>query len=94
MFHRLRHSDSTVGPTLPVEPNKDMTDNFSHQRKISPKKERWDAPLSSRKEPPRYTLFKNQTYMERRGENEYHDEVRNDEEEGEIELRLPSGFLS
>ena len=50
---------------------------------ISPKKECWGAPLSPRKESPRYPLFRNQTYMERRGENQDHDEVRNDELEGE-----------
>ena len=63
---------STVVPTIPIGPNKSTVD----RRKISPKKERWDDPLSPRKEPPRYTLFRNQTYMERRGENEDHDEVR------------------
>ena len=49
------------------------------QRKISPKKERWDAPLSPRKEPPRYIYVNNPYYMERRGENEDHDEVINEE---------------
>ena len=49
------------------------------QRKISPKKEHWDAPLSPRKEAPRYIYVKNPSYMERRGEKEDHDEVKNDE---------------
>ena len=57
-----------------------------------PKKEHLDAPLSPRKEPPRYTLFKNQTYMERRGENEDHDEVRNDEGEWENRTEATFGF--
>ena len=41
---------SIVEPTLLIGFNKNMVD----QRNISPKKERWDAPLSPRKEPPRY----------------------------------------
>ena len=52
------------------------------RRNISSEKERWDDPLSPRKEPPRYTLFRNQTYMEIQGENEDHDEFRNHEGEG------------
>ena len=47
-----------------------------------PEKERWEDPLSPLKEPPRYTLFRNQIYMEIWGENEDHDEVQNDEGEG------------
>ena len=53
---------------------------------------RWDAPLSPRKEPPRYTFFKNQIYMERHEENEDHDEVRNDEGEGENRTEATFGF--
>ena len=49
------------------------------QMNISPEKERWDASLSPRKEPPRYIYVRNPYYMERRGENEDHDEVRNGE---------------
>ena len=63
-----------VEPTIPLGFNKNSVD----QRKISPKKERWDAPLSPRKEPPRYIYVKNLAYMERQGENEDHDEVRNE----------------
>ena len=70
---------STIVPTIPIEPDKNTFDRSN----ISPEKERWVAPLSPQKEPPRYTLFKNQIYMERQGENEDHDEVRNDEGEGE-----------
>ena len=33
---------STVVPTIPIESNKNTVD----RRKISPEKERWDAPLS------------------------------------------------
>ena len=53
-----------------------------YQRNISPETEHWDAPLSPRKEPPKYIYVENPAYMERRGENEDHDEVR-DEGEGE-----------
>ena len=60
---------STIEPTFLVEPNKDTVANFSYRRKISPKNECWDTQLSPRKEPPRYTLFQNQAYKERRGEN-------------------------
>ena len=56
---------SIVVPTIPIESNKNIVD----QRKIFPKKELWDALLLRRKDPPRYTLFQNQTYMERQGEN-------------------------
>ena len=70
---------STVVPTIPIELNKKIVD----RRKISPEKERWDTPLSPRKEPPRYIYIKNPAYIERWGENEDHDEVRNDEGEGE-----------
>ena len=52
---------STVEPTIPLEFNKNTVD----QRKISPEKERWDTPLSPRKEPPRYIYIKNPSYMER-----------------------------
>ena len=40
----------TVEPTIPLGFNKNTVD----QRNISPEKERWDAPLSPRREPPRY----------------------------------------
>ena len=70
---------STIKPTIFVEPNKDMAKKYSYRRNISPEKEHWDAPLSPRKEPPRYIYVKNIAYMERRGENEDHDEVKNDE---------------
>ena len=52
---------STVEPTIPLGFNKNMVD----QRKISPEKERWDAPLSPLKEPPGYIYVKNPAYMER-----------------------------
>ena len=41
-------------------------------RKISLKKEGWDAPLSPQKETPKYIYVKNLAYMERRGENMPH----------------------
>ena len=70
---------STIEPTIPLGFNKNTVD----QRKISFEKEHWDAPLSPRKEPPRYIYVKNAAYMERREENKDHDEVRNEEGEGE-----------
>ena len=70
---------STVEPTIPLGFNKNMVD----QRKISPEKECWDAPLSPRKEPPRYIYVKNPAYMEIWEGNEDHDEVINEEGEGE-----------
>ena len=41
---------SIVEPTIPLGFNKNTVD----QRKISPEQERWDAPLSPRKDPPMY----------------------------------------
>ena len=70
---------SKVEPTLHLGFNKNMVD----QRKISPEKEHSDAPLSPQKDPPRYIYVKNPAYMERQGENEDHDKVRNEEGEGE-----------
>ena len=70
---------STVEPTIPLGFHKNTVD----QRKISPEKECWDAPLSPRKESPRYIYVKNTTYMERREEKKDHDEVKNEEVEGE-----------
>ena len=62
------------------------------QRNISPEKECWDTPLSPRKEPPKFIYIKNPAYMEKRGENEDHDEVRNDEGEGENRTEATFGF--
>ena len=45
-----------------------------------------------RKEPPRYIYVKNPSYTERRGENGYHDEVRNEEGEGENQTEATFGF--
>ena len=70
---------STIEPTIPLGFNKNTVD----KRKISPEKECWDAPLLPRKEPPRYIYVNNVAYMETQGENEDHDEVRNEEAEGE-----------
>ena len=70
---------STVEPTIPLRFNRNTVD----ERKISLEKERWDASLSPQKEPPKYIYVKNPTYMERQGENKDHDEVRNEEGEGE-----------
>ena len=52
-----------------VEPNFHLGFNKKtvHQRKISPEIERWDTPLSPRKELPRYIYIKNPAYMEGRG---------------------------
>ena len=75
----LQIETSIVEPTIPLGFNKNSVD----QRKISPEKERWDAPLSPRKEPPRYIYVKYPAYMERQGENEDHEEVRNEDIEGE-----------
>ena len=79
---------STVEPTIPLGFNKNTVD----QRNISPKKERWDAPLSPWKERPEYIYVKNPAYMERWGENEDHDEVRNEEGEGENRTEATIGF--
>ena len=79
---------STVEPTIPLGFNKNMVD----QRKISFEKECWDAPLSPRKEAPRYIYVKNPAYMERREENEDHDEVRNEEGEGENQAEATFRF--
>ena len=79
---------STVEPTLPLGFNKNMVD----QRKISPEKEHSDAPLSPQKEPPRYIYVKNPAYMERRGENEDHDEVINEEVVGENRIEATFEF--
>ena len=46
---------SIVEPTFPLGFNQKTID----QRNISPKKERWDAPLSPQKEPPRHIYIKN-----------------------------------
>ena len=70
---------STVEATIPLGFNKNMVD----QRNISPEKEHWDTPLSPRKGPHRYIYVKNLDYMERQGESEDHDEVINEEGEGE-----------
>ena len=61
MPHKLKHP---VASTIPIRPNKRMGD----KRKISPGKEHWDAPLSPRKKPSRYTHFRNQTYMKKQEE--------------------------
>ena len=60
---------SRVEPTFPLGFNKITTD----QRNISPEKEQWDAPLSPRKEPPRYIYVNNIAYMEIWGENKDRD---------------------
>ena len=65
---------SIVEPTIPLGFNKKTID----QRKISPEKEHWEAPLLPQKDPPRYIYIKNLAYMERWEENEDHDEVRNE----------------
>ena len=70
---------SIVEPTIPLGFNKKTID----QRNISPEIENWDAPLSPRKELPRYIYIKNPAYMKGRGENTEHIEVRNNE--GEVE---------
>ena len=62
------------------------------QRNISPKKERWDSPLSPRKEPRKYIYVKNPVYMERQGEKKDHDEVINEEREGENWIEDTFGF--
>ena len=50
---------STVEPTIHLGFNKNTVD----QRKISPEKEHWEAPLSPLKEPPKYIYVKNPAYM-------------------------------
>jgi hypothetical protein len=53
-----------------------IIDNSSHRRNISPEKERWDASLSPRIKPLRYSLFGNQISMD---DHEDHNHVRYDE---------------
>ena len=65
---------SKVEPTISLGFNKNTVDH----RNISPEKVHWDAPLSPQKDPPRYIYVKNLAYIERWGENEDHDEVRNE----------------
>jgi hypothetical protein len=59
-------------------PEIQIVDNFSYRRNISPEKEPWDASLSPRIKPLRYSLFGNQISMD---EHEDHNHVRHDEGE-------------
>jgi hypothetical protein len=59
-------------------PEIQIADNFSYRRNISPEKEHWDASLSPRIKPLRYSLFGNQISMD---EHEDHNHVTHDEGE-------------
>jgi hypothetical protein len=59
-------------------PEIQITEIFSYWRNISLEKERWDALLSPRIKPLRYSLFGNQISMD---DHEDHNHVRNDEGE-------------
>ena len=55
---------SIVASSNPIRTNKIM----GVQRNIFPGKEHWDTPFSPRKNPSRYTHFRNQTYMKNQEE--------------------------
>jgi hypothetical protein len=69
-------SEPTISTGSRKVPEIQIADNFSYQRNISPKKERWDASLSPRLKPWRNSLFGNHISMY---EHEDHNHVIHDE---------------